>query len=214
MKPSLPSTRTLSSKRDATLADGAHSTLKCTLDGVPRAAARIASSGIVLVQALGKGNKTEQVVRSATALGVAELHLVESARSVARAGDRADSKRARLESIALDAARQSLRGDVPLIVGPHAFDRELESWRERAGIKLCLVPGAPHTLRVLRTRKWTILARRSRSWLGPRAASRTMRIASAEQGRASWRRASVSSCCAPRSRASPRSVRYFYLGDS
>jgi 16S rRNA (uracil1498-N3)-methyltransferase len=138
---------------DATLADGAHSTLKCTL-GVPRAAARIPSSGIVLVQALGKGDKTEQVVRSATALGVAELHLVESARSVARAGDRPDSKRARLESIAVDAARQSLRGDTPQITGPHALERELFLWRERDALKLCLVPGVAHTLRS-RTREWT-----------------------------------------------------------
>jgi 16S rRNA (uracil1498-N3)-methyltransferase len=137
---------------DATL-EAAQSCAKCQL-GAPRAAARVASSGIVLVQALGKGDKTEQVVRSATALAVSELHLVESARSVARAGDRSDGKRARLESIALDAARQSLRGDVPLIVGPHALDRELESWRERAGIKLCLVPGALHSLRTL-THEWT-----------------------------------------------------------
>jgi 16S rRNA (uracil1498-N3)-methyltransferase len=139
---------------DATLGDSAQACLHCSL-GVPRAAARVKSSGIVLVQALGKGDKTEQVVRSATALGVAELHLVESARSVARVGDRSDTKRARLESIALDAARQSLRGDVPQIVGPHAFELELAAWRERAGLKLCLAPGAPHTLRS-RTRGWTV----------------------------------------------------------
>ncbi len=138
---------------DATLSGSAESAPLCRL-GEPRAAARIPSSGIVLVQALGKGDKTEQVVRSATALGVAELHLVESARSVARAGERRDGKRARLEGIALDAARQSLRGDVPLIVGPHALEHELESWRGRVAIKLCLVPGALHTLHAL-TREWT-----------------------------------------------------------
>jgi 16S rRNA (uracil1498-N3)-methyltransferase len=138
---------------DATLGTGAEIAARCTL-GVPRRAERVASSGVVLVQALGKGDKTEQVVRSATALGVAELHLVESARSVARAGERAESKRARLESIALDAARQSMRGDVPHVSGPHAFQRELDDWRERAQLKLCLVPGAPHTLRAL-TREWS-----------------------------------------------------------
>jgi 16S rRNA (uracil1498-N3)-methyltransferase len=137
---------------DAELAGA--STTRCAL-GVPRAAPRVASSGIVLVQALGKGDKTEQVVRSATALGVAELHLVESARSVARLGDaeRNDGKRARLESVALDAARQSGRGDVPQIVGPHSLERELASFRQRDGIKLCLVPGALHTLQSL-TRSW------------------------------------------------------------
>jgi 16S rRNA (uracil1498-N3)-methyltransferase len=135
---------------DARLAEtGAH----CVL-GEPRPAARVATSGITLVQALGKGDKTEQVVRSATALGVAELHLVETARSVARAGERSDSKRARLESIALDAARQSLRGDVPQITGPHSFERELSIWPERAGLKLCLLPGARETVHTL-TRGWT-----------------------------------------------------------
>jgi 16S rRNA (uracil1498-N3)-methyltransferase len=139
---------------DAELAGNAASTTRCALS-IPRAAPRVASSGIALVQALGKGDKIEQVVRSATALGVAELRLVESARSVARLADaqRSDGKRARLESIALDAARQSGRGDVPQIVGPHSLERELTSLRERDGIKLCLVPGALHTLQSL-TRSW------------------------------------------------------------
>ncbi len=134
---------------DAVLLDAS----SCTL-AEPRAAARVQSSGITLVQALGKGDKTEQVVRSATALGVDELHLVESARSVARAGDRAESKHARLESIALDAARQSTRGDVPRIFGPYAFARALEDLQDRAGLKLCLVPGAAASLAAL-VRAWT-----------------------------------------------------------
>ncbi|HEY4104202.1 MAG TPA: RsmE family RNA methyltransferase [Polyangiaceae bacterium] len=127
---------------------GAH----CTLSE-PMTATRIAHSAITLIQALGKGDKTEQVVRSATALGVAEIHLLESARSVARAGDRAGSKRARLESIALDAVRQSLRGDVPQIAGPHSFEQEMKICAERSGIKLCLAPGAASSLRA-QTRGW------------------------------------------------------------
>jgi 16S rRNA (uracil1498-N3)-methyltransferase len=134
---------------DATLADRTH----CVLGRV-RAAAQALDTGIVLVQALGKGDKTEQVVRSATALGVAEVHLVECARSVARAGERSEAKLARLASIALDAARQCGRGDRPKIFGPHTLGRELESWRDVAAIKLCLVPGAPNSLRAL-TRAWT-----------------------------------------------------------
>lgn len=115
--------------------------------GAVRVATRGAGSGIVLVQGLGKGDKTEQVVRSATALGAAEIHLVESARSVARAGDRADAKHARLESIALDASRQSERADTPRIVGPHSLKVELDAWRARDALKLCLVPRAERTLR-------------------------------------------------------------------
>ena len=125
----------------------------CSL-GEPREALRVQSSGVSLVQALGKGDKTEQVVRSATALGVDELYLVESARSIARAGDRAESKHARLESIALDAARQSTRGDVPRIFGPYALSRALAELKARAGIKLCLVPNASASLAAL-VRAWT-----------------------------------------------------------
>ena len=98
--------------------------------GALRESARAADTGIVLVQALGKGDKTEQVVRSATALGVAELHLVESARSVARVNERSDAKRVRWEAIALDAARQCGRADVPKIAGPHTLTHELSAWRD------------------------------------------------------------------------------------
>ncbi|MEO7032360.1 MAG: RsmE family RNA methyltransferase [Polyangiaceae bacterium] len=135
---------------DATLGQGNG----CVI-GELRAATRARATGIVLVQALGKGDKTEQVVRSATALGVAEVHLVESARSVARAGERSDAKRARLESIALDAARQCGRGDVPKIVGPHALRREFAEWREVTALKLCLVPRAARSLRSL-TETWRV----------------------------------------------------------
>ena len=135
---------------DATLGAGN----RCVL-GEVRAAARAVATGIVLVQALGKGDKTEQVVRSATALGAAEVHLVDSARSVARAGERSDAKRSRLESIALDAARQCGRGDVPTIVGPHPLSRELATWREVTALKLCLVPGATRSLRSL-TETWSV----------------------------------------------------------
>ena len=121
--------------RLATSHDGAY----CSV-GAVRASASRADPGIVLIQALGKGDKTEQVVRSATALGVAEVHLVESARSVARVGERSAEKRVRLESIALDAARQSGRGDVPKIAGPHALLHELAAWRAAPALKLCLLP--------------------------------------------------------------------------
>ena len=123
--------------------------------GPLREAARTTDTGIVLVQALGKGDKTEQVVRSATALGASELHLVESARSVSRVNDRSDNKRVRWEAIALDAARQCGRADVPKILGPHTLDHELAAWREQSAIKVCLVPGATQSFRSL-TADWTV----------------------------------------------------------
>jgi 16S rRNA (uracil1498-N3)-methyltransferase len=141
------------SEADARLAES-HDGAYCNV-GPLRPSARGVDSGIVLVQALGKGDKTEQVVRAATALGAAEVHLVESARSVARAGQRSELKRARLESIALDAARQSGRADVPKLVGPQAFEHELLAWRDTPALKLCLVPGGAHSLRSLTT-DWSL----------------------------------------------------------
>ena len=145
-----PETRAEADARLAINEDGAY----CGV-GALRESARTIDTGIVLVQALGKGDKTEQVVRSATALGVAELHLVESARSVARVNERSDNKRTRWEAIALDAARQCGRADVPKIVGPHALRNELDEWREQSAIKLCLVPGAAQNLRAL-TADWSV----------------------------------------------------------
>ena len=145
-----PETKLEAEARLATSEDGAY----CGV-GALREAARSTDTGIVLIQSLGKGDKTEQVVRSATALGAAELHLVESARSISRVNERSDGKRARWETIALDAARQCGRADVPKIIGPHTLEHELASWREPSAIKLCLVPGAAQGLRAL-TADWTL----------------------------------------------------------
>lgn len=144
-----PETKLEADARLAESEDGAY----CGVSAL-RESAGATDTGIVLVQALGKGDKTEQVVRSATALGVSELHLVESARSVARVNERSDAKRVRWEAIALDAARQCGRADVPKLVGPHTLERELEAWQEQHAIKLCLVPGAGHSLRAL-TAGWS-----------------------------------------------------------
>jgi 16S rRNA (uracil1498-N3)-methyltransferase len=145
-----PETKLEADARLAESSDGVY----CGI-GALRAGTRGGDTGIVLIQALGKGDKSEQVVRSATALGAAEVHLVESARSVARVGDRGDSKHARLEAIALDASRQSGRVDVPKIIGPHALERELQSFRDVPAIKLALVPGAQQSLRSL-TADWSL----------------------------------------------------------
>lgn len=133
----------------ATLGEAA----QCVIDALAPAAG-VVHSAITLIQALGKGDKAEQVVRAATALGAARVTLVESERSVARASERSDNKRARLASIALDAARQCGRGDVPEITGPHALERELDAMRDAPDLKLCLAPDAPSEFRALLSH-WT-----------------------------------------------------------
>lgn len=74
---------------------------------------------VVLVQVLPKGSKLESIVRMATEIGAAEIHLAVSGRSVARPDERRAARRAeRLERIAVEAARQSGRPVVPQIVPP------------------------------------------------------------------------------------------------
>ncbi len=100
-----------------------------------------------LVQCAGKGDKLDDVVRATTALGVGAIVVAESARSIVRVeGERAAKKRERWRAIALDAARQSGRGDVPEIDGPEPLADVLSAFRARPGSKLCLDPLAATAL--------------------------------------------------------------------
>jgi 16S rRNA (uracil1498-N3)-methyltransferase len=80
---------------------------------------------VTLLQAVGKGDKPDQVVRDATVLGARRVVLVHTERTVARA--EGAHKRERERRIAVEAARQSGRGDVPEILGPLAIEDALDS---------------------------------------------------------------------------------------
>jgi 16S rRNA (uracil1498-N3)-methyltransferase len=87
----------------------------------------------------------DDVVRSTTALGVRAIVVAESSRSVARIErepERAARRAERWRLIALDAARQSGRGDVPDITGPRPLGDVLEELGGRPAQKLCLDPYA------------------------------------------------------------------------
>ena len=102
---------------------------------------------VTLACAMGKGDKPDRVVRDATALGVSELILAVTERSVVRPGERGRSRRERWRKIAVEAARQCGRGDVPLIDGPVSFRDALAQLADRPGLKLCLVAGAELSVR-------------------------------------------------------------------
>jgi 16S rRNA (uracil1498-N3)-methyltransferase len=103
----------------------------------------VALTDVTLVQCAGKGDKVDDVIRATTALGVRAVIVVESSRSVARVDAERAAKRAeRWRAIALDAARQSGRGDVPDIEGPRPFGDVLSAFRSRSATKLCLDPHA------------------------------------------------------------------------
>lgn len=109
----------------------------CELD-VPTPA-RGGTLGVTLLQATAKGDRLEQVVRGATALGVERIVLVVAERSVARP---ADVRHERLRAISIEAARQSGRSDVPPLDGPLPLVEQLAKMAVWNGLKLCLAPRA------------------------------------------------------------------------
>ncbi len=98
-------------------------------------------TGVTLIQCAGKGDKVDEVVRAATALGASAIVIATSERSVAR-GQASAEKRGRLTAIALDAARQSGRGDLPELAGPLPLAEALPKYAPENALKLCLSPSA------------------------------------------------------------------------
>jgi len=109
--------------------------------GPPRAAELVATRSVTVVQCLAKGAKLDAVVRDATELGATRIVFAEAERSVPKAD--AD-KLARWRRIALEAARQCGRGDVPELLGPLSLVEALATHRE--GLGLVLHPGADSKL--------------------------------------------------------------------
>ena len=104
---------------------------------------------IHLIQGLGKGDKPDEVIRAATALGAARVGVAQTERSVARlADDRGVARVERWTRIAVEAARQSGRGDIPQLSGPEPLADALA--RVTAPLRITLAPGAEPLLARLR----------------------------------------------------------------
>jgi 16S rRNA (uracil1498-N3)-methyltransferase len=106
--------------------------------GALRAAELVPVRRVTVIQALAKGTKIDAVVRDATELGATAIVIAQAARSVKQGG-----QAERWRRIALDAARQSGRGDVPVIDGPLPLDDAL---RKAEGARVILAPGAERSL--------------------------------------------------------------------
>lgn len=119
-------------------------TVSCRV-GEPGPARAVAERTVTLIQCAGKGDKTGDVIRAATALGAARIVIAVSARSISRP-ERDPRKDERWRTIALDAARQSERGDLPELDGPAPLAEVLDSFRSEPSHKLCLQPGAELSL--------------------------------------------------------------------
>ena len=107
----------------------------------PVPARLVGLTGVTLIQCAGKGDKVDEVVRAATALGASAIVIAQSERTVAR-GAPSQERRERLHAIALDAARQSGRGDLPELRGPLPLADVLSEWTRAPSLKLCLEPAA------------------------------------------------------------------------
>lgn len=101
---------------------------------------------LVLMQAFTKGAKVDQIVRDATALDVSELLIVSTCRSSLSSPKEIRGRLQRWRKIAIDAARQCERGNIPSIAGVVGLSEALESFKEFTGRKWVLSPLAPGAL--------------------------------------------------------------------
>ncbi len=78
-----------------------------------------AQVAVTWIHGLAKGDKLDAIVRDATELGVTRFVVAATERAVVKLGkERGDTRHARWERIAREAARQSGRADAPRIEGP------------------------------------------------------------------------------------------------
>ncbi len=104
----------------------------------PKPSSEVPLREVTLLMAVGKGEKLDAVIRDATELGATRVLVVLTARSVPRFAD-AKQRRTRWQRVAVEAARQCGRGDVPTIDGPLAFDEALAAVPPGI-LALCLDP--------------------------------------------------------------------------
>ena len=98
---------------------------------------------LALGQALIRSKNMDLVVQKATELGVQEIVPVEASRSVLKLEGREGHKVQRWRKVAREAAKQSQRADVPLILPPQPFSDFLESRKEPRRLILCERQGSP-----------------------------------------------------------------------
>lgn len=85
---------------------------------------------VKLYQGLPKGPKMEMILQKLTEVGVDEIILVQTKRSVAKVDDKKEDKKIeRWERIIYEAAKQSKRGQLPKLRGVLSFKEALEDMK-------------------------------------------------------------------------------------
>jgi len=106
--------------------------------GPPTASTNVPKREVTVIQTASKGSKIDDVLRDATELGATRFVIATGRRSVKRPEA---AQLPRWQRIAVEAARQCGRGDVPTLVGPLSLDDAL---REQGEVRWLLDPhGTP-----------------------------------------------------------------------
>jgi 16S rRNA (uracil1498-N3)-methyltransferase len=134
----------------ATIVEIGRSVVRCRVHEVRPSPVR-ATRPVTLVQAAGKGDKLDAVVRDATELGATRVVVAESLRSVVRLDAKREERMDRLRRVADEAARQCGRGDAPEILGPLPWSEGLRVETAERARKLCFweratAPAGPELL--------------------------------------------------------------------
>ncbi|HEY8072473.1 MAG TPA: RsmE family RNA methyltransferase [Labilithrix sp.] len=122
---------------DAIVDDPSHDGALVTV-GELRRAALVAESPLVVIQALAKGDKVDNIIRDATELGATRIVIARATRCVAKIGDGlAPTRLDRWRRIAEQAARQCGRADPPSIDGIFDWPKALDEARD-VDARFCL----------------------------------------------------------------------------
>ena len=101
---------------------------------------------LVVAQSFGKGSKIDQAIRDATVLDVSEFWVMSTARSAITSPKEIAGRVQRWRKIAVEAARQCQRGNIPNIVGVCGFGEALGSVAGLSANRWMLSPFAQDTL--------------------------------------------------------------------
>lgn len=104
----------------------------CRLEVAERTRDQTPAPDLDLLIALVKRNRLETIVEKAAELGCARVRLVVTRRTQAD-----HTNVARLQAIAVEAAEQTGRLDVPEVVPPEKLDRLLDGWQDGRGLLFC-----------------------------------------------------------------------------
>ena len=156
------------------LFDGSGRQARARLDGDDAAnviaieTATEAHARVVLVQAMPKGTKSDDIVRMATELGAHAIHFAHTDHAVARPDEaRGSKKAARWQRIAEEAARQCERATVPEVIAPASLDEVCARAPSDAIRLVAWARGGRPLAEVLSTRSTDDVARETWIAIGP-----------------------------------------------